>query len=191
MAPEPRRGLNVAFETISRRTLQYEQDIQDFESRLAINLSNSRAISTLLHESQSAVKELVQHYQQKADSALESTLPHIEQSLSEDINSLEFLDEHLPRIEEELVSIRRVYDRGQDKAVEHIAELEWLNTPLTARLRRTIFTASAPVSPRTKALLRMLFTLVFCMGVWVAWIALEGAVRAHRQRLVWGERLLS
>lgn len=186
VVPEPRRGLNVAFETISRRTLRYEQDMHDFESRLAINLSNSRAISTLLHEAQSALK----HYQQRADS-VESTLPHTEQSLSEDISSLEHLDEHLPRIEEELVSIRHVYDRGQDKAVGLIAELEWLNTPLTARLRRIIFTASAPVSPRTKALLRILFMLVFCMGVWIAWIALEGAVRAHRQRLVWGERLLS
>ena len=67
-------------------------------------------------------QELVQHYQQKADSALESTLPHIEQSLSEDINSLEFLDEHLPRIEEELVSIRRVYDRGQDKVCFRTAD---------------------------------------------------------------------
>ncbi|KAH9839930.1 uncharacterized protein C8Q71DRAFT_468939 [Rhodofomes roseus] len=118
-------------------------------------------------------------------------MPHIEQSLSEDVDSLEYLDEHLPRIEGELGSITRVYDRGRDKAEQLITDLEWLSTPLTGRLRRTIFTASAPVRPRTKALLRSLFALAFCVGVWFTWITLEGAVRAHRQRLVWGERLLS
>ncbi|KAH9839933.1 uncharacterized protein C8Q71DRAFT_469020 [Rhodofomes roseus] len=55
-APEPQRDLTTAFDTVSRRTLRYEQDIQDFESRLAINLSNSRAIGTLLQEAQSALK---------------------------------------------------------------------------------------------------------------------------------------
>ncbi|KZT65776.1 hypothetical protein DAEQUDRAFT_499964 [Daedalea quercina L-15889] len=183
---ESQCDLTAAYEIISRRTMCHEQDIQDFESRLAINLSNSRAINTLLHEAQSALKQ----YQPRADSALASTAP-LEQSLSEDVDTLEYLDDHLPKIEREFVTISRVYDSGRDKAKELVAELEWLTNPPTTRLRRIIFTLSAPVQPRVKLLLRILFTLAFCLGVWITWMALEGAIRAHRQRLVWGERLLS
>lgn len=38
---------------------------------------------------------------------------------------------------------------------------------------------------------RLLFALIFVACMWIAWITLRGAVRAHRQRLVWGERLMS
>ena len=68
-------NLTSVYEVMSRRTQHYEQEIQDFEvrrsslldfsgrlnigcmqSRLAINLSNSRAITTLLHEAKSVLE---------------------------------------------------------------------------------------------------------------------------------------
>ncbi|EPT01058.1 hypothetical protein FOMPIDRAFT_1049048 [Fomitopsis schrenkii] len=185
--PGPQPNLTSVYEVMSRRTLHYEQEIQDFESRLAINLGNSRAISTLLHEA----KSVVEQHQHQTAAALETTRPHIEQTLAEDLAALEQLDVHLPRVEEELVCIGHVYDCGRVKAQELVTDLEWLDSPLTTRLRKILFTASAPVSTRVKALFRTLFALAFFLGVWIAWLTLEGAVRAHRQRLVWGERLLS
>ena len=95
------------------------------------------------------------------------------------------------------------------QAKELVASLEWLNTPIPLRLRTIIFTSNAPVSTRWKALVvsiarkaegsfvltpqhqRLLFALAFFTCMWIAWITLRGAVRAHRQRLVWGERLMS
>ena len=113
----------------------------------------------------------LQQYHHQADVALGTTMPHIEQSLTEDLAALEHLDVHLPRIEEDVVRIGHVYNRGRVKvrhpqplsqpaaefisahqAQELVTDLEWLNSPLTTRLRRIIFTASAPVSARAKAL---------------------------------------
>ncbi|KAI0734026.1 hypothetical protein C8Q72DRAFT_809769 [Fomitopsis betulina] len=183
----PIRNLTSVYEVMSRRTQHYEQGIQDFESRLAINLSNSRAITTLLHEA----KSVLEQHQHQAAVALKTTMPHMEQSLAEDFAALEQLDLHLPLVQEELLCIGHVYDRGQIKAQELVVDLEWLDSPLTTRLSKILFTASAPVSSRVKAIFRTLFALAFFLGVWIAWLTLEGAVRAHRQRLVWGERLLS
>ncbi|KAI0311750.1 hypothetical protein OF83DRAFT_1068287, partial [Amylostereum chailletii] len=70
-------------------------------------------------------------------------------------------------------------------------DLEWLNTDFYERWRTIIFTRHSPVSWRWKVLMRLLFAIVFAVTAWVSWIALLGAYRAHRQRLVWGERLMS
>ena len=39
--------------------------------------------------------------------------------------------------------------------------------------------------------MRILFAVAFMVAAWVISVALLGATRAHRQRLVWGERLPS
>ncbi|KZT63908.1 hypothetical protein DAEQUDRAFT_699552 [Daedalea quercina L-15889] len=179
--------LSAAFASISRRTLRYEHQIKDLEGRLTVNMSNSRAISNLLQEVLSGLHQS----QRRADVALNTTVPHIEQSLAEDLDALSYLDGHLPRVQQQVHDIRHVYDRGRDKARELIAELEWLDTPLSARLRTIIFTSNAPVSSQWKAIVRTLFALALLACIWIAWITLRGAVRAHRQRLVWGERLMS
>ncbi|TFY58966.1 hypothetical protein EVJ58_g6072 [Rhodofomes roseus] len=179
--------LSAAFASVSRRTLRYEHQIKDLEGKLTVNMSNSRAINNLLQEVLSALHQS----QRRADVALNTTVPHIEQSLAEDLDALSYLDEHLPRVQQQVHDIRHIYDRGRDKARELITELEWLNTPLSARLRTIIFTSNAPVSSRWKAFIRTLFALALFMCIWISWITLRGAVRAHRQRLVWGERLMS
>jgi hypothetical protein len=39
--------------------------------------------------------------------------------------------------------------------------------------------------------MRMFFAIAFMVVAWMISVALLGATRAHRQRLVWGERLPS
>lgn len=56
-----------------------------------------------------------QQHQHQAAVALKTTMPHMEQSLAEDFAALEQLDLHLPLVQEELLCIGHVYDRGQIK----------------------------------------------------------------------------
>ena len=76
------------------------------------------------------------------------------------------------------------------QAKDLVHDLEWLNTDFYERWRTAIFTADSPVSWRWKAGMRLIFAICFAVAAWLAWIALRGAYRAHRQRLVWGERLM-
>ncbi|EMD38922.1 hypothetical protein CERSUDRAFT_151674 [Gelatoporia subvermispora B] len=185
---EPAPGtLGAVFECVSRRALQYERQIQDLEAKLTVDLSNSRAIENLLHE----VFSGLQQTQHRADAALASTVPSVQHALEEDLDELRVLEHSLPIVGRQVHDIRNVYDRGRDKAQELVSALEWLNTPLSLRLRTIIFTSNAPVSTRWKALIRSLFAFAFLACMWIGWITLRGAVRAHRQRLVWGEHLMS
>ena len=100
-----------------------------------------------------------------------------------------------------------MYDSGRNKVRFHrsnlpcsltplqaqnlVADLSWLDTDFYERWRRIIFTSSSPVSWRWKALMRITFTVSFVVVAYLTWIALGGVYRAHRQRLVWGERLMS
>jgi hypothetical protein len=87
------------------------------------------------------------------------------------------------------------YCRSEDatifQAQKLVADLEWLDTDFYDRWRAIIFTSSSPVSWRWKALMRLLFAVSFMVFAYMSWIAIGGAYRAHRQRLVWGERLMS
>ncbi|OSD02940.1 hypothetical protein PYCCODRAFT_1388999 [Trametes coccinea BRFM310] len=181
------RNLCAALESASRRTSLHERQIKDLESKLTLELSNSRAIENLLHEMFNSIRQT----SERAHFASNTTVPHIESSLEEDLVVLNELEEQLPEVGSQIRDIRAVYDRGRDKARDLMASLEWLNTPISQRLRAIIFTPNAPVSKKWKFAVRALFTLVFCMCMWIAWITLRGAVRAHRQRLMWGERLMS
>ncbi|EJF64124.1 hypothetical protein DICSQDRAFT_81142 [Dichomitus squalens LYAD-421 SS1] len=181
------RNLCSALESASKRASLYERQIKDLESKLSLDLSNSRAIENLLQE----VFTGLEHTRGRADFSLTHTVPHIADSLEEDLAVLVELEEQLPEVGHQIRDIRKVYDRGRDKAQQLMASLEWLNTPVSQRLRTIIFTEQAPVSKRWKVLVRTIFALVFCACMWIAYITLRGAVRAHRQRLVWGERLPS
>ncbi|KAI0073503.1 hypothetical protein K474DRAFT_1686172 [Panus rudis PR-1116 ss-1] len=174
-------------ESASRRSAQYETGIKNLESKLATDLSNSRAIDTILRE----VIQKLQNTQRRSKYALNSTIPHLLRSLADDSKALNELEQHLPEVLHQVRDIRHIYDRGRDKARDLASSLEWLNTPIPLRLRAIIFTRDAPVSAKLKALIRFLFALVFLTCVWITWITLRGAVRAHRHRLVWGERLMS
>ncbi|KAI0788763.1 hypothetical protein C8Q75DRAFT_187847 [Abortiporus biennis] len=180
-------NLVAVFDTVSRRAQGYEDQMRSLESKLAENLSNSRAIDNLLRD----VVMSLQNTQRRTKTALSTTVPHIVHALTEDLTTLHELEEHLPEVGTQVKDIRNVYDRGREKAIELVDSLEWLNTPVPLRLRTIIFTPNAPVSPRWKVLLRFLFAVIFIACIWITWITIRGAIRAHRQRLVWGERLMS
>ncbi|EIW58769.1 uncharacterized protein TRAVEDRAFT_29249 [Trametes versicolor FP-101664 SS1] len=181
------RTLCVALESASRRASLQERQIKDLESKLALDLSNSRAIENLLQEVFTSINQT----NERARFASHNTVPHIEQTLDEDFAVLEELEEQLPEVGSQIRDIRKVYDRGRVKACELMSSLEWLNTPLSQKLRTIIFTPNAPISNRWKVAVRSIFALVFCACLWIAWITLRGAIRAHQKRLVWGERLMS
>ncbi|KIP08830.1 hypothetical protein PHLGIDRAFT_87704 [Phlebiopsis gigantea 11061_1 CR5-6] len=180
-------GLDAALTAASRRALHYEVQIKDLEGKLAEDLSNSRAIDNLLRE----VVQSLHQTQKRSSSALNHTIPYIDRTLQDDFMALEELGSELPEVGKQVQHIRHVYDRGRDKAQELVESLEWLNTPVPLRLRTIVFTSNAPVGARWKILIRGLFAFAFLACMWIAWITLRGAVRAHRQRLVWGERLMS
>jgi len=127
----------------------------------------------------------------KAEVAESRYVPRMEHQLTESEDILSELLDGLPKTRTQVKQIRQVYDSGRRKAQLLVADLEWLNLDWYDRWRKIIFTSSTPVSWRWKALMRLLFAVFFVVFAWVAWIALRGAYRAHRQRLVWGERVLS
>lgn len=71
--------------------------------------------AALLFASKVCLTDSPQQHQHQTAAALETTRPHIEQTLAEDLAALEQLDVHLPRVEEELVCIGHVYDCGRVK----------------------------------------------------------------------------
>lgn len=179
-------NLDAVCESLARRSSQYETALNDIHAKLSGDLSNSRAIDTTLRE---AIQGL-HHNKRKAKSAMEYTVPQTMRSLEEDHRELTALSDRLPKIEQQAKDIRDIYDRGRVKANDLIATLEWLNTPIPLRLRTIIFTPNAPVSTRWIAIIRLLFALTFLTCAWIAYIALWGAIRAHRNRLVWGDKLM-
>jgi len=66
-----------------------------------------------------------------------------------------------------------------------------LNRSWYERWYEAIFTSRGPVSWRLRFSMRIVFAIAFMVVAWVISVALLGATRAHRQRLVWGERLPS
>src|ERR1700722_13249437 len=69
--------------------------------------------------------------------------------------------------------------------------LTYLNTPLPHRLLQIAFTRSAPVSTRTKVVLRLWFAAVFLLCAFLIIGGLRGAIRVYQVRHVWGERLMT
>ncbi|KAI0741568.1 hypothetical protein C8Q80DRAFT_1195009 [Daedaleopsis nitida] len=181
------RNLCIALEYASKRASLHERQIKDLGNKLELDLSNSRAIENLLHE----VFTGIQQTRDRADFSLSHTVPHITNTLDEDLAVLVELEEQLPEVGSQIRDIRKVYDLGRDKAKQLMSSLEWLNTPVSQRLRTIIFTPNAPVSKRWKVLVRTVFALVFLACLWIVWITVRGAIRAHRERLMWGSGLIS
>ncbi|KAF9466093.1 hypothetical protein BDZ94DRAFT_1281112 [Collybia nuda] len=179
--------LETALKRASKQAVQYEIRMKDLEARLSESLSNFRAIDGLLQESYSGI----QLNTRRAERALQTQVPHINSELDESMDVLSGLAETLPTIQAQVDEIRVVYDSGREKAQSLMADLAWLNTEFYERWRCIIFTSTSPVSWRWKASMRFLFALSFMIGSYLFWLLLSGAYRAHRHRLVWGERLMS
>ncbi|KAG0709370.1 hypothetical protein DFH29DRAFT_793378 [Suillus ampliporus] len=171
----------------SKRMLQYESQMQEFSIKLTENLSNFRAMDSLMQDSLDKLKRDTQ----RTNHALEEHIPRIHEELHSSLVSLEELSRTLPEIRSHVANITRIYNSGREKAKNLVKDLNWLNTEWYERWRITIFTNHSPVSWWWKATMRVLFAVTFITFAWIAWVAIAGAYNAHRQRLVWGERLMS
>jgi len=180
-------NIETALKNVYKKNLRYEHLMKDMESRLTEDLSNFRAIDSLISDVYSGLHR----NHQRADNSLKQQVPQIKKELKDSMDTLEVLADTLPTTDTEVSDIREVYDSGRSKAQALVSDLTWLNTEFYERWRRIIFTSSSPVSWRWKIYLRTLFVVSFIICSWLSWIALSGAYRAHRHRLVWGEKLMS
>jgi len=167
--------------------VKHEYQIKELEAKLANDLSNSRAIHSLLVEAMGSLND----NRQRVDRALNTHIPHIYEELKESMESLIDLQDRLPKIRSQVKTIREVYDTGRDKANILLTDLEWKQSSFQDKCYRIIFTRTAPVSSLEIALFRLAFCLVFVLFTWQLGGALDGAYRAHRHRLVWGDKLIS
>ncbi|KAJ8586756.1 hypothetical protein M405DRAFT_743094 [Rhizopogon salebrosus TDB-379] len=181
------RNIEEVIKSTSKRALQYESQMQELSIKLTESLSNFRAMDSLVQESLDGLKRSTQH----ANRALHEYIPRIHEELDSSLTSLDKLSHTLPEIQSHVADIRHIYDSGREKAKDLVTDLEWLNTEWHERWRVIIFTNRSPVSWRWTAIMRFLFAITFITFAWIAWVAIAGVYRAHRQRLVWGERLMS
>ncbi|EAU90506.1 hypothetical protein CC1G_00890 [Coprinopsis cinerea okayama7 len=179
--------LEQALRKVSNRASQYEHEMKDLESRLSEHLSNFRAIDSLIGEAYDGL----QRNSKRANRALQHQVPHINDELEESKEVLLELSETLPIVQMQVKGIRDIYDSGRRTAKDLVDDLTWLNTEFYERWRLIVFTSTSPVSWRWKIFMRTLFAVSFVLCCWLSWIALRGAYRAHRHRLVWGEKLMS
>ncbi|KAH9991177.1 hypothetical protein BJV77DRAFT_1009373 [Russula vinacea] len=127
-------------------------------------------------------QDLQRNYRRTDKDAFRTHVPHIDAELDEVLNVLNELEVQLPAIRTQTAHLA---------AQLLVEDLRWLNRDFKSRWRTVIFSSTSPVSWRWRATLRALFALTFVLVAWGTWIALRGAYRAHRLRLVWGERLMS
>ncbi|KAH9055756.1 hypothetical protein EDB87DRAFT_1279304 [Lactarius vividus] len=187
-SPTSARSLDEVLANTSRRAAVFEMQIKALEEKLAEDLSNCRAIECSLKEAFSNIKR---NYRRAEKDSLRTHVPYIDAELDQALGVLDELEVRLPAIRTQAAHVRRLYDSSRDKAQVLVEDLRWLNRDFTSRWRTVVFSRSSPVSWHWRATLRALFALTLVLVAWGSWIALRGAYRAHRQRLVWGERLIS
>jgi len=163
-----------------------ERQMRDLEATLSENLSNFRAIDGIMLEAFTGVQKSIK----RADRALTAQVPQTNQELRDSMEVLDDLAEILPTIRDQVEGIQVFYDKGKQKAERLEKDLMWLNNDFYERWRCIIFDES-PVSWRWKAFMRSLFAASFLICSWLFWLVLAGAYKAHRHRLVWGDRLMS
>jgi len=161
--------------------------MKDLESELSEDLSNFKAIDSLLQD----VYSTVQRNYKRTERSLKHQVPQTKFMLEDSMDTLTELAQTLPTTQARISDIRGGYDSGRAKAQLLVSDLTWLNTEFYERWRTIIFTPSSPVSWRWKVYMRSVFVISFVVCSWLFWIAVSGAYRAHRHRLVWGEKLMS
>ena len=77
------------------------------------------------------------------------------------------------------------------QAGQLVTELEWKQSSFQDKCYRIVFTRSAPVSNTEVALFRLSFCILFVLFAFQLGGAMDGALRAYRHRLVWGDKLIS
>ncbi|KAI9458395.1 hypothetical protein BJY52DRAFT_1269522 [Lactarius psammicola] len=175
-------------ETSLQRSAAYEHELKDLEEKLLEGLSNCRALEGIIRESFTSIKR---KYRRAGQDTLRMSVPQIDDELAESLRILAELEARLPAIRTQAAQLQLVYDSGRQKAEAVVQDLRWLNRGWYERSYEVVFTSKSPVSWRWRATLRMLFAIMFIGLAWMMWVALLGVTRAHRERLVWGERLPS
>ncbi|KAI0291038.1 hypothetical protein B0F90DRAFT_1781249 [Multifurca ochricompacta] len=180
---------NLRPETSLRGSATYdEHDLKDLEEKLLEGLSNCRALEGTIREYFTSIKR---NYRRVGRDTLRTSVPQIDDELAESLRVLAELEARLPAIRTQAAQVRQVYDSGRQKAEAVARDLRWLNRGWYERGYKVVFTSKSPVSWRWRATLRTLLAFTFIVAAWMFWVALLGVTRAHRQRLVWGERLPS
>ena len=120
--------------------------------------------------------------------------------------SLSALQERLPELRAHVRAIRAAYDSGRAKAQVLTSELEWKRMPIQDKVWRVALLGGngsvkgngeggvgvvVPVRRRDVWLVRMVLLVIAAVLCWQLASALDGAVRAYRHRLVWGDKLIS
>ncbi|KAH9034609.1 hypothetical protein EDB85DRAFT_995513 [Lactarius pseudohatsudake] len=175
-------------ETSLQRSAAYEHELKDLEEKLLEGLSNCRALEGIIRDSFTSIKR---KYRRAGQDTLRMSVPQIDEELAESLRILAELEARLPAIRTQAAQLQLVYDSGRQKAEAVVQDLRWLNRGWYERSYEVIFTSKSPVSWRWRATLRTLFAIMFIAVAWMVWVALRGVTRAHRERLVWGERLPS
>ncbi|KAK2463524.1 hypothetical protein APHAL10511_004275 [Amanita phalloides] len=178
--------LEAAVKQVSGRTQEFERQLRTVESQISTTLSNFRAIDSRMREAYSGIEQ----HNLRASRALEHQVSYIDEQLQESEKSLTQLKETLPAVDSQVTEIRAMYNSGREEAQELVENLTWLNTDFYERWRRIIFFDS-PVSWQWKFVMRAIFAVSFVTCMFLFCIAVAGAYRAHRHRLVWGDKLLS
>ncbi|KIM66017.1 hypothetical protein SCLCIDRAFT_1211663 [Scleroderma citrinum Foug A] len=181
------QDLDEAARRVAAHAVQYDSKLKNLDTKLRENLSNFRAIEGSIKDTLAELNKS----EQRVDYVLDTDTPRIREELDRSLVELAELSDRLPRIRARVADIQSAYNSGRRKAQELVNDLVWLNTDFHERWRLIIFTSSAPVSWRWKVTMRLLFGLALITFLWIAWVAIGGVYRAHRQRLVWGERLMS
>ncbi|KAI5120382.1 hypothetical protein M0805_006904 [Coniferiporia weirii] len=190
-ADDWRADANRNLESVARAAVdwgvQHEGRIRDLETELAGALSNSRAVHNTLVEALSNIEGS----RKRVDRALVQHIPHIYRELDLSMESLSKLQDRLPEIRAQVRAIRSAYDSGQSKAQLLVSDLKWKHMAPQDKLLRIVSSRDVPVSSREAALLRVAFALFLLVLTWQIGGALDGAYRAYRHRLVWGDKLIS
>jgi len=179
---------NSPLETSLQSSATYEHELKDLEEKLLEGLSNCRALEGIIRDSFTSIKR---KYRRAGHDTLRTSVPQIDDELAESLRVLAELETRLPAIRTQANQVQLVYDSGRRKAEALVQDLRWLNRSWYERWYEAIFTSRGPVSWRLRASMRILFAIAFMVVAWMFSVALLGATRAHRQRLVWGERLPS
>ena len=142
------------------------------------------------------------------------SVPQIDDELAESLRILAELEARLPAIRTQAAQLQLVYDSGRQKVLNNlppsfvqdrslltfrgcrkaeavVQDLRWLNRGWYERSYEVVFTSNSPVSWRWRATLRTLFAVMSLGVAWMVWVTFLGVTRAHRERLLWGERLPS
>ncbi|KAL1747819.1 hypothetical protein HDZ31DRAFT_31025 [Schizophyllum fasciatum] len=173
--------LEATLKRVSKQAVQYELQMRELEEKLALSLSNFRAIDGTLQDAFTRLRRS----SRQAERALVQQTPQIQITLQNSLDELEQLEDTLPTVRTRVADIQSAYDSGRKKAQALVADLTWLNKGFFQRWRAIIFSSESPVSWRWKAALRFSLFVSLLFWSWFLWYMLKGTYYTYLRRLPW------